>query len=129
MANRDFIESLKMEDNVFELEEDTEFEYLVHYAAPYTGLGSCVVPKGIRFAPHCMKDSSSLYILVTDDSDEALTKRMFEDMVNMLKEHEPRLAPRLSGFSFFITENQVEELPLHFLSGSKQRLLEIFKLL
>ena len=129
MANQDFIESLNMEENVFELQEDTELEYLEHYAAPYTGAGSCIIPKGIRFAPHGQKSRDSLYMHVTDENDEALTKGMWENMVNKVKEKDSRLYQRLNGFSFYLTEKQVEELSLHFISGSKQRLLEIFKLL
>jgi len=37
MATREQIEALKIDENVFELAEDTELEYLVHFAAPFTG--------------------------------------------------------------------------------------------
>ena len=39
MADRNFIESLNIEDNVFELKENCTISYLVHYRAPYTGDG------------------------------------------------------------------------------------------
>ncbi|SHL02504.1 hypothetical protein [Xylanibacter ruminicola] len=34
MATREQIEALKIDENVFELAEDAELEYLVHFAAP-----------------------------------------------------------------------------------------------
>ena len=37
MATQEQIEALKIDENVFELAEDTELEYLVHFAAPFTG--------------------------------------------------------------------------------------------
>lgn len=52
MATHEQIEVLKIDENVFELAEDTELEYLVHFAAPFTGADKCVIPKGTAFAPH-----------------------------------------------------------------------------
>ena len=52
MATQEQIEALKIDENVFELTEDTELEYLVHFAAPFTGADKCIVPKGTTFAPH-----------------------------------------------------------------------------
>lgn len=46
MATHEQIEALKIDENVFELAEDTELEYLVHFAAPYTGADKCVIPMG-----------------------------------------------------------------------------------
>jgi hypothetical protein len=51
MATQEQIEALKVDKNVFELVEDTEIEYLVHFAAPFTGSAKCVIPKGTVFAP------------------------------------------------------------------------------
>jgi hypothetical protein len=45
MATREQIEALKIDENVFELAEDTELEYLVHFAAPFTGGDKCLVPR------------------------------------------------------------------------------------
>ena len=42
MADRKFIESLKIEDNIFELKESCIIGYLSHYSAP-KGL-TCKVP-------------------------------------------------------------------------------------
>jgi len=35
MATQEQIKALKIDENVFELAEDTELEYLVHFAAPF----------------------------------------------------------------------------------------------
>ena len=52
MADRKFIESLNIEDNVFELKENSTISYLVQYFAPYTGVGEYEIPAGTRF---CMR--------------------------------------------------------------------------
>ena len=44
MADRKFIESLNIEDNVFELKENCTISYLVHYRAPFTGAGEQEMP-------------------------------------------------------------------------------------
>ena len=59
MATQEQIEVLKIDENVFELTEDTELEYLVHFAAPFTGADKCVVPKGTAFAPLTVRVGSS----------------------------------------------------------------------
>ena len=45
MATREQIEALRIDENIFELAEDTELEYLVHFAAPFTGQTSVWFPK------------------------------------------------------------------------------------
>ena len=52
MTTREQIGARKIDENVFELAEDAELEYLVHFAAPFTGGDKCMVPKGTAFAPH-----------------------------------------------------------------------------
>ena len=49
MATREQLEALKIDENVFELAEDTELEYLVHFAAPFTGGDKYMLPKGNCF--------------------------------------------------------------------------------
>ena len=49
MATREQIEALKIDENVFELAEDAELEYLVHFAAPFTGGDKYMRPKGNCF--------------------------------------------------------------------------------
>lgn len=121
MATQEQIEALKIDDNVFELSEDTELEYLVHFAAPFTGSDKCVVPKGTVFAPHSPMRSDAFYMhLVDGDKDE-----LFERMEALVKANYENLFTRLQGFSFFITEEQIKTLPLIFRNGSAERLLEI----
>lgn len=45
MATREQIQALKIDENVFELAEDAELKYLVHFAAPFTGSEKSVIPK------------------------------------------------------------------------------------
>lgn len=123
MATREQIESLKIDKNVFELTEDTEIEYLVHFAEPFTGGDKCIVPKGTVFAPHSPMRGDALYMhLVEDNNDEILEK-----MRKLVKTNYEDLFTRLQGFSFFITEEQLRTLPLKFRSGSAERLLDIMR--
>lgn len=124
MATTDFIESLHLEDNVFELKEDTVLSYLVHYAAPFTGDGQISVPAGTRFAMHGPMMEDTFYMHPIED-DEVLWNRMREQEKAKIKE----LANRLAGFSFYITEEEIKTLPLEFVNGSIERLLEIFQLI
>lgn len=62
MATESFIQSLHIEDNVFELKEDAVLRYLVHYAAPFTGEGQISVPAGVRFAAHGPMRGDALYM-------------------------------------------------------------------
>ncbi len=123
MATREQIEALKIDKNVFELTEDTELEYMVHFAAPFTGGDKCLVPKGTAFAPHLPMRDDALYMRLVDEGNEELLKRM-EQQVKVEYEN---LFTRLQGFSFFITEDQIMTLPLKFRSGSAERLLEIMR--
>ena len=123
MATQEQIEALKIDGNVFELVEDTELEYLVHFAAPFTGADKCVVPKGTVFAPHSPMRDDALYMHFVDGDKDAL----FEKMEDQVKAEYPELFTRLQGFSFFITEEQIKTLPLKFRSGSTERILEIMR--
>lgn len=120
MATREQIEALKIDENVFELLEDTELEYLVHFAAPITGSDKCMVPKGTAFVPNGPMNSEAFYMNLVEE-DEELYKKMEE----LVKTNYEQLYTRLQGFSFFITEEQLQTLPLKFRSGSAERLLEI----
>ena len=121
MATREQIEALKIDENVFEQAEDTEMEYLVHFAAPFTGGDMCLVPKGTAFAPHSPMRSDALYMHLVDEGNEEL----YAKMEAQVKVNYENLFTRLQGFSFFITEEQLKTLPLKFRSGSADRLLEI----
>ncbi len=122
MATREQIESMKIDENVFELVEDTELEYLVHFAAPFTGSDKYIIPRGTAFAPHSPMRGDALYMHLVEEDGELL-KRMEE----LVKVNYEQLYTRLQGFSFFITEEQLQTLPLKFRSGSAERLLEIMR--
>lgn len=122
MATREQIESMKIDENVFELVEDTELEYLVHFAAPFTGSDKCIIPKGTAFAPHSPMRGDALYMHLVEEDGELL-KRMEE----LIKVNFEQLYTRLQGFSFFITEEQLHTIPLKFRSGSAERLLDIMR--
>ena len=122
MATQEQIEALKIDENVFELVEDTELEYLVYFAAPFTGGDKCMIPKGTAFAPHGPMRGDALYMHLIGENDE-LYKRMEE----LVKANYEQLYTRLQGFSFFITEEQLQTIPLKFHSGSAERLLGIMR--
>lgn len=122
MATREQIESMKIDENVFELVEDTELEYLVHFAAPFTGSDKCIIPKGTAFAPHSPMRGDALYMHLVEENGELL-KRMEE----LVKVNYEQLYTRFQGFSFFITEEQLHTIPLKFRSGSAERLLDIMR--
>ena len=121
MATREQIEALKIDENVFELAEDTELEFLVHFAAPFTGSDKCLVPEGTAFAPHCPMRGDALYMHLVDEDNEEL----YAKMEAQVKAKYVDLFTRLQGFSFFITEEQLKTLPLKFRNGSAECLLEI----
>ncbi len=123
MATKEQIKALKIDENVFELVEDTELEYLVHFAAPYTGGDKCLVPKGTAFAPSSPMRSDALYMRLVGENEELYTK-----METQVKIKYEDLFFRLQGFSFFITEEQLKTLPLKFRSGSAERLLDIMRI-
>ena len=125
MATQEQIKALKVDENVFELVEDTELEYLVHFAAPFTGADKCAIPKGTAFAPHSPMRGDALYMHLVDGDRDALFARMEAHVKDKYED----LFTRLQGFSFFITEEQLKTLPLKFRTGSAERLLEIMCLL
>lgn len=120
MATREVIESMKIDENVFELVEDTELEYLVHFAAPYTGSDKCVIPKGTVFVPHSPMRGDAFYMHLKEENDD-----IYMRMEELVKVNYEQLYTRLQGFSFFITEEQLQSLPLKFRSGSAECLIEI----
>lgn len=122
MATKAQIKALKINENVFELTEDTELEYLVHFAAPFTGSDKCLVPKGTTFAPHSPMRGDALYMHLVEDNEE-----LFKKMEQQVKVNYEQLYTRLQGFSFFITEEQLQTFPLKFRSGSVERVLDIMR--
>lgn len=125
MATREQIESLKIDENVFELAEDAELKYLVHFAAPFTGSDKIMIPKGTAFALSGPMRGDALYMNLVDSKGNG--KDLFDAMAEQVQAHYSDLYDRLQGFSFFITEEQLQTLPLKFRSGSAERLLEIMR--
>ena len=125
MADRKFIESLNIEDNVFELMENCVIGYLVHYCAPYTGVGEHEIPVGTKFCIHGPMNSDTMYMHIVGEVDSSLREALLEKEKAAI----PQLSTRISGFSFYITMKQMRELSLNFISGSRERCLEIFELL
>ena len=99
MADK-FVESLNIEENVFELTEDTTIGYLVQYYAPYTGGGECIIPAGTPFVPHGPMRGDALYMHIPESFD---ADALYDMLVVKEKAEMPALAERLAGFSFFIT--------------------------
>jgi hypothetical protein len=125
MAERSFIESLKIKDNIFELKGKCVIGYLAHYSAPFTGGGEHEIPAGVKFRLYGPMRDDALYMDIIEDNNCDL----FDLLVRKEKENIPQLSTRLSGFSFYITEEQLAELPLKFISGSRERSLEIIELI
>ena len=125
MADITFIESLNIEDNIFELKESCIIGYLVHYSAPFTGGGEHEIPAGTKFCLHGPMRDDAMYMHIIKDNDS----NIFELLSEKEKKNIPQLSTRLSGFSFYITEEQLADLPIFFISGSRERSLEIFKLI
>ena len=125
MATREQIQALKIDENVFELAEDAELKYLVHFAAPFTGSDKFMIPKGMAFAPTGPMRGDALYMNLVDSKGKG--NDLFDAMAEQVQAKYPDLYHRLQGFSFFITEEQLQTLPLKFRSGSAERLLEIMR--
>ena len=62
-----YIESLNIGENVFVLANDIALEYLVHFAAPFTGSDCMVVPKGTCFALHGLMRDDAFYMHIVEE--------------------------------------------------------------
>ena len=82
-------------DVVIEFTKDTELEYLIHYAAPYTGGGRTTVPKGTRLQLHQHMNDYCFYAHTINSN---LEKKLWQKE----NEAEGRLKGRCTGISFFI---------------------------
>ena len=71
-----------------------------------------------------MRDDA-MYMHIIEENNSNL----FELLSEIEKKRIPQLSTRLSGFSFYITEEQLANLPIFFISGSRERSLEILKLI
>lgn len=126
MARNEFIESLNIEENIFELCEKTTIEYLVQYSAPFTGGGEHEIPAGTRFCLQGTMSDDAFYMYIVE---ETFNETLYNELVDKEKKAMPKLSHRLGGFSFYITEEQLKTLPLKFISGSRERSLEILEIL
>ena len=97
MATHEQIEELKIDENVFELAEDTELKYLVHFAAPFMESAKFVIPKGPAFDPHSPMRGDALYMHFVDGDRDGLFARMEAHVKDKYED----LFTRLQGFSFF----------------------------
>ena len=114
---------MKSNDIIFELAEDAEMEYLVQFFYPFTGGDKCIVPKGTTFTQDCKMRDDALYINMVNENDELL-----EIMSEQVKKGKyERLFDRLAGFSFFITLEQINSLPLLFRNGSAKDLIDLIE--
>ena len=125
MSFNTFIKSLNISENIIELTEDTTISYLIHYAAPCTGGGEYTIKAGTRFVLGGPMNEYSLYMRIEGDG-----KEIFQEMIKAEKEALPELADTpIMGFSFYITKYELYNPKLKFISGSKERSLEIIKLI
>ena len=125
MTYRDFIESLNLKDVVFELTEDTTISYLVKYYAPYTGAGEYQLKAGIRFFLSDSMRDDAFYMRIQGEFD----KNLYNELVEVEKAAIPSLGDRIQGFSFYITTYELNNPSLKFISGSRERAVEILKLI
>lgn len=125
MPSTSFIKSLNIEENVFELVEPTKLGCLFHYSAPYTGGEEPKFPAGLRFSPYGPMRDDALYMKLLN-GDESLIEQIMNHERSTTHEN---LRKRLSGISFFITEEEIKTLNLKFLSGGRERLLQIFDMM
>ena len=119
-----YIESLNIGENVFVLANDIALEYLVHFAAPFTGSDCMVVPKGTCFALHGLMRDDAFYMHIVEEG-----TMLFKRIEAQVQDKYPKLLSRFDGVSFFITEEQLKTLPLVFKTGSRERALEISRLI
>lgn len=121
-----YIESLRIEENTFHLTEPCTIHYLVHYGAPYTGGGEHVFPIGSRFRTDRPMRNDALYIEIIPGS---IPEELSYQIEEKEKEKIPKLQQRYGGFICYITAEQIQTLPISFEKGSKERLLEILRLI
>lgn len=106
----------------FVLTEDASLDCLMHFAAPFTGGGNMNVPKGTEFRPISLMSGHALYLDFLGDHGQ-----FEEKMMAQVSEKYPKLADRFAGFIFFITTEQLISMPINFLSGDKEALVNFMK--
>ena len=95
---------------VIELSKDTHLEYLIHYAAPFTGCGKTIVPKGTRFQMSNYVNDTHFYAHIINSNLE--TKIRHEE-----NNKEGRLKGRCSGISFVISVDTLRDPSTIYVKG------------
>jgi hypothetical protein len=121
MARIGYIESLNKDNIIFQLQEETEISYLVNFTIPFTGNGKIKVPSGVKFAAYGPVYEDKLFIRLVHGHESLLARITEQEIVNY-----EIIADTMDGFSFYITENEIEDFNLIFFSGSKESLLDCF---
>lgn len=80
---------------VIEFTKDTDLEYLIHYAAPFTGSGRTTVPQGTRLQ---LDQHMNDYCFYAHTINSNLEKKLWQKE----NEVEGRLKGRCTGISFFV---------------------------
>lgn len=94
----------KLEGATFVSLRSVPIEYITWFAAPCSLSGKDRLPKGTRFTLN-QKMRSDAYYCSIDRKDEL--KRIYEKEREHTNEHLPRLKGRFSGFSLFLTEDDL----------------------
>lgn len=124
---KNYLKSLNIGENIFVLADDTTLEYLIHFAAPFTGGASIVVPKGTCFALHGPMRDDAFYMHPIGN--ESTQQNLLNRIKAQVQNDYPQIVNKFAGASFFITEEQLKTLPLVFKFGSRERVLEILRLI
>lgn len=97
-------------DVIIELTQDTVIEYLIHYAAPFTGAGVTTVPKGtqIKLRQH-MSDTCFYSSAMNSDIED----KLFE----LENNKEGRLKDRCTGISLFVSLDLLKGSSVKYISG------------
>ena len=97
MASRILLESLHLEENVFELTEASDMGLLIHFAAPFTGVEISSIPAGIKFAINgpMRDDAFYLHVVNNNDDDKKNIDTLFETLDKVVEDKYPKLFDRL----------------------------------
>jgi hypothetical protein len=120
------IPQIKAGEYIFELMNEMAIGYLIYYVAPFTGGSQYFVPAGFKFTLTQSMREDAFYISPIDN-DKNEEERLFAKMLEKSKNLDPKYANRITGFSFFITEEQLRTSQLKLLKGEIDIIFEIIK--
>lgn len=109
---------------ILDIVEETKIGFLIHYAAPFTGAGECLMPSGIKFSISGNMRDDAFYMDVYENN-EKTKDELWKKLEVLANTKYPKLANRIRGFSFFITVEQIKSSNIRFLTGDKNKLHEI----